>query len=96
MSEALSYPRIWKNKKTGKKFPIVPWWETVKDGEIDKVDELGQLIAEVAGRPCKFGVIVQVGFLLENEYGVFLGVGPMAAKEFEDLGEWKKPKRKKR
>lgn len=67
----------------------MPWWETVKDGEIEEVDELGQLMTEVAGRPAKFGTIVQIGYLLENFDGVWIGVGLMAKKQFKDKGEWK-------
>ena len=87
----MKYPRLWKNKTNGKKVRVMPWWETVKeDGkETEEVDELGQFVSEVAGRPCKFGVLVQVGFLLENEHGLWFGVGPTGEKQFEDLGEWK-------
>lgn len=86
----MRYPRKWKHKKNGKVMRVMPWWETVKDGEIEEAGELGNLLMEVAGRPCKMGVLVQVGYLLENEHGVWIGVGPMAAKEFKDMGEWKK------
>lgn len=65
----------------------MPWWETVKDGECESVDEMGQMISEFAGRPCKFGVLVQVGYLLENEHGIWFGMNMKAAKSFKDLGE---------
>ena len=91
MSEPTEYPRLWEHKDKKHRMRVMPWWETIKDGEVEKVDELGHLLAEVAGRPCKFGVLVQVGFLLENEHGVWIGVGPKAAGEFNDLGKWTKP-----
>lgn len=72
----------------------MPWWETVKDGEVEEVDEIGQMVTEFAGRPCKFGIIVQVGYLLENEHGMWFGVGPKSSNQFEDIGEWKSKKRK--
>ena len=85
------YPRLWQNKTLGQKVRVMPWWEIVNGGEMVQVDELGEMITEVAGgRLCKFGVITQVGYLLENEHGVWLGVGPKATKHFKDLGEWKK------
>lgn len=85
----MKYPRLWRHKesKYGKTVRVMPWWETVKDGEAEEVDELGHMIAEAAGRPCKFGVLVQVGFLLENEQGIWIGLGPKGHEYFEDLGE---------
>ena len=87
-----TYPRLWQHKKTRKKFRVMPWWETITDdgNGIAKVDDLGKMITEVAGRSCKFGVIYQIGFLLENEHGVWFGFSTDVSKEFKDLGEWKK------
>ncbi len=84
----MKYPRTWENKKSKQKVRVMPWWETVKEGKTEEVDELGHMIAEQAGRPCKFGILVQVGFLIENEEGVWFGVGPKVEKHFNDLGEW--------
>jgi len=83
---ALAYPRRWKNKISGQELRVMPWWETLKDGEIEKTNEIGEALTEIAGRQCKFGVITQIGYLLENEHGVWFGVGPSAADSFEDLG----------
>lgn len=71
----------------------MPWWEIVNDGKVVEVDELGQAITQSANRPCKFGIIYQVGYLIENQHGIWLGLGPQAEKEFKDLGEWKKEMR---
>lgn len=87
----MKYPRKWKNKISGQVLRVMPWWEAVKDGEIEETDELGNMIATAAGGPCKFGTIVQIGYLLENEHGVWIGVGPKAAEQFEDLGEQTRP-----
>jgi hypothetical protein len=76
--------RIWQHKKNKKKLRATPWWE-IPESILD--DEFKELMK---GRKIKFGVLIQVGWLLENEHGVWLGVGPAAAKEFNDLGEWKK------
>ncbi len=89
-----TYPRRWLNTTSKKEIRVMPWWETVKDGEIEKVDEMGQMISEsIGGRPCKFGILVQIGYLLENEFGVWFGVGPKAATAFKDLGEWKEQRK---
>lgn len=95
MEKAVQYPRLWRNLKSNQKFRVMPWWETLDGDKPAQVDELGQMVTEVAGRPCKFGIIVQVGYLLETERGIWVGVGPAAADQFEDLGEWKKPKKPK-
>lgn len=92
----MNYPRLWKNKTNGKKVRVMPWWETVKDGEVEQSDDMGQMLSVIAGRKCKFGILSQVGYLIENEYGIWIGLGPKAADQFEDLGEWKKPKKKKK
>lgn len=70
----------------------MPWWEIPESDTI--LDE--ETVKPVVGVNAKFGVLVQVGFLLENEGGVWLGVGPKAADAFNDLGEWKKPERRSR
>lgn len=91
------YPRLWVHKKDPKrKMRVMPWWETVDDGKPAKVDELGQMVTDCMGRPCKFGIIVQVGYLLENEHGVWFGMGPRVAEEFHDKGLWVAPKKRKR
>jgi len=84
----MKYPRLWQNKTSGQKVRVMPWWETIKDGEIEETNELGEMITEVAGRPAKFGIIVQIGFLLESEGGVWFGVNTTAHTEFNDLGEF--------
>lgn len=86
-----NYPRKFRNRRSGQVFKAMPWWEAVKEGEIEQVNELGLLVTEAAGRLCKFGIITQVGYLLENEHGVWFGLGAniVNEKEFEDLGEWK-------
>ena len=90
---ALVYPRKWKNKKSKKCVRVMPWWEVVKDGEIEKVDALGNLLSEQAGIACKFGVLTQIGYLIENEHGFWFGMGPKAREAFKDMGEWKKKRK---
>lgn len=85
----MKYPRLWKNKTSGAKVRVMPWWETIKDGEVEEVDELGEMLSVVADRPCKFGTLVQIGYLIENQHGVWFGMGPNAIDSFEDLGESK-------
>lgn len=84
-------PHIWEHKETKKRVRVVPWWE-IPDDE-DFVKELG--IADALkdkedtwkDRRFKIGALIQVGWLLENEHQVWLGVGPKAKDSFNDLGE---------
>lgn len=86
---ATRYPRLWENKLSGQRVRVMPWWETVTESGIAEVDEMGRMISEtIGGRPCKFGVITQIGFLIENEHGIWIGLGPKAPEGFIDLGEW--------
>ena len=75
------YPKIWQHKKTKKKVRVMPWWETVEGSAIRDKD-IG--VAE-PGIPWKFGMLVQVGWLLENENNVWFGVGPTAKDSFKEV-----------
>lgn len=74
-------PAIWQHKKTKKKFRVLPWWECLEPLVDDK--ELGTKLTE--GRKFKIGSLVQIGWMLENEHGVWLGVGPQAEKAFKEV-----------
>lgn len=82
----MKYPRIWQNKINKKKFRVMPWWERAEcdDNELDKA------MTTKFKRPCKFGILMQIGYLLENEHGIWFGLNLTAKKQFKDLGEWKK------
>lgn len=71
-------PQIWKHKKTKKQFRAMPWWEIVDGQEIDHKEIP---IPEV-NVPWKFGMLVQVGWLIENGHGVWFGISPEAKKQF--------------
>jgi hypothetical protein len=88
-SEEVSQMAIetWKHKETGKIVRATPWWEIPEDF----VEELGiaEAIAdkkdEWKDRKYKIGALVQVGWLLENEHGVWFGVGPKAKEAFDEV-----------
>jgi hypothetical protein len=84
----MKYPRLWENKESKLQLRVMPWWEVVKDGEIEEVDVLGNMVAEIADRPCKFGLLTQIGYLIENDHGIWFGVNLSAAEGFEDKGPW--------
>lgn len=82
-------PQYWQHKKTKKKFRVMPWWECLDDQTLLSEKDLPPDMTD--GRKYKIGALIQVGWLLENEHGVWLGVGPDAAKEFKVV----KPRKKK-
>lgn len=93
--------RRWRHKKNGKELRVLPWWECIEpivsdDGIKGSIQLKGEEIGMDKDRKFKIGAIIQIGWLLENECGVWFGVGPGAQKEFEDLGEWKPKKGKKK
>lgn len=92
----LATPRHWKNKESGKSLKVVPWFLPI-DNE-SRLDFKG-LLKEV--EPTLFtddvmadveiysGLVMQVGWLCENENNVWLGLAPVSMKEhFDDLGLW--------
>ena len=93
----ITYPRLWRHKKKGNQLKVLPWWECLNPIISDK-DVVGSNFLD-GGRSFKIGAIVQIGWMLENGNGVWIGTNFGVEKEFEDLGEWapkKKPTKKKK
>jgi len=75
----------WRHKETKKEFKVVPWWMIP-----DPVVELSAEETKTSGlsedkRMAQFGALVQVGWLIENEHNVFIGIGLKAEEHFEDI-----------
>ena len=66
---------------------VAPWWE-IPDPilEVDYTEGERALGKECKDRGVKFGTLVQVGWLIENADGCFLGVGLGAKDYFEEVG----------
>jgi len=83
--------RRWKNKKNNKEFKATPWWEIPPgDDELAVVEmevEFGNKKHKV---PTKMGVMYQVGWLIQNEHGIWFGLNLEAAEQFEDLGPYER------
>jgi hypothetical protein len=73
----------WQHKKTKKRVRVLPWWETF-DPIID--ESTGLVMHKLRGVKYKIGALVQIGWLIETEYGYWFGVGPKAKKDFKNLG----------
>lgn len=81
------WPKVWEHKINKKRLNVMPWWECVEpmvasDTDYGAVD-VGKEIAD--GRKFRIGAIVQIGWLLENEHGVWFGVGPQAEESFIEI-----------
>ena len=76
----------WQHKETKKIYRVTPWWECY--GDI--IDHPGDILADkddaFKDRKYAVGVLAQIGYLLENEHGVWFGVGPTAKDSFDDIG----------
>lgn len=80
--------RTWKHKETGKVFKVLPWWEcsgTIIEPEDAKKTILQNDEDEWKDRLFAIGCLVQIGWLLENENGVWLGLGPTAKDAFNEI-----------
>lgn len=78
--------RAWMNNNTGQLFVACPWWETVEPE--DKNYDIS--VSSELGLNCiKFGTFYQVGWLVQNEHGIWIGVNYDVtgdSNDFTDLG----------
>ena len=87
---------VWQHKKKKKiKVRATPWWEVLEGDEIISDQDLASL-KDRPDRQIKIGALTQVGWLLENQFGIWIGVGLDAKEEFKDLGPEKKSNAKKK
>ena len=88
-------PRYWKHKTDGRVIRATPWWEIpLEDTVLDLTGEEAKS-AKLGDTRLKIGFLVQVGWLLENEHGMWLGVGMKAQEMFEVLPAGYKPEGEK-
>jgi hypothetical protein len=73
----------WKHKEKGNIVRVAPWYEIVEP--VLELSGNEAVKAKLAERPrgVKFGALVQVGWLLEQEHGIFIGVHLDVADQFE-------------
>ena len=77
----------WKHKKKGNIVKVVPWME-IPDPVVElKAEESIKAGLSDVERKIKFGTLIQVGWMIENANGVFIGVGLSASEEFEEVNE---------
>ena len=77
-------PATWKHKETGKTVRALPWWECF-DELLGRQELTMPLMPDDTwpDRKYKIGALVQIGWLLENEHGCWMGFGPKAIESFE-------------
>ncbi len=84
------WPKTWIHRETKKKVRVMPWWECLEPIVADNDDFKGIAVGkEIAdGRKFRIGAIVQIGWLIENEQGVWFGVSLDVEEIFDtNLGE---------
>lgn len=77
----------WKHKESGKIYRVLPWWEC-HGTIIDKPESiLKDTEDDWKDRQYRIGILAQVGWLLENDNNLWIGMGPTAREAFEDYIE---------
>jgi hypothetical protein len=80
---------VWMNKGNANLYLVTPRWEPLTIDYDEKLfkEIAPELMEQVGERKLARGTLVQVGWLLENEHGVWLGVPLGTEEQFESLGE---------
>ena len=78
-------PKEMFHKETGKRVEFTPWLECVDP--VLAFDGKEVVMPDCKDRIVKFGALVQVGWLIQNGNGVWMGVGMEAINEFEEKHE---------
>ena len=81
--------KVWMNKLNAELCLVTPQWKPIQIEYDEKWYEsiLPEFINFIKGRKVARGLVVQVGWLLQNQNGVCFGVSLDTAEQFEDLGE---------
>jgi hypothetical protein len=87
--------RLWKNKTTGKKFKVLPWFQPMEDrSEFDYKGMVKDCFPELEKDflcewDCYRGTVLHLGWMLENENGCWFGLMPISIRDqFEEIGYW--------
>jgi len=80
---------VWMNKYNAELCLVHPQWEPIKIDFDEKFynDLVPELKIFAEGRKCVHGVLIQVGWMIENKNNIWIGLPFSAADQFEDLGE---------
>lgn len=79
--------RRWRHKESGKEYNVLPWWDchaSLVDAS-DSSEILGDKDDEWKDRLYAVGALCQIGWLMENEEGVWFGVGPKIRDHFNEI-----------
>lgn len=79
--------KVWLHKEKGDFCFATPWWEIPEANEVVALKADEAVTAGLGENRIKFGVLVQVGWLIQNQNDMWLGVGMKAQEAFEDLGD---------
>lgn len=85
--ETEQFPQVWMNRRTGQILNVVPWWDMLAEdtwieGRTSMLGPEGN-----SEQRFKIGTLAQVGWLVQNESGMWFGVGLNLVSEFEKVGD---------
>lgn len=84
--EPENFPQVWVNKISGQLFVVTPWWEIMSE-DVMVEGTVGMVTNLPEEQRWKYGMLAQVGWLIQNESGVWFGVGTSVAEQMEKIGE---------
>ena len=81
--------KVWMNKTSGDIMLATEQWEPIQIEHDEKFYEsiLPEFKQFTEGRKVARGLVIQVGWLIQNRHDVWFGVNLGAEDSFEDLGE---------
>lgn len=80
--------QLWCRKDTGDLLLATPWFEILEKDEV--VNGKSEILGDADPHPkrqFKFGMLTQVGWLIQNQYECWFGVGFNAEENFEVIDE---------
>lgn len=85
--ESENFPQIWCSKINGQLLVVIPWFDMLQDETLIE-GQLSVLDTRITdSRKFKIGALAQVGWLVQNEHGIYFGVNMAAMKCMEKVGE---------
>lgn len=90
-----AHPKRWKNKLNGKEVKALPWFQPIDTSSaFDFAGFMKELLPEIfegdamADLEVYKGLVMNVGWQIQNEHDVWFCFPKSVAEQFEDLGFW--------
>ena len=79
-------PKVWMNRNTGQICLATPWWEIMPGDEAIAM-KMEVICNNTSQARMKFGLLTQIGWLIQNEHDLWAGFGLATEDLFEEIGE---------